>query len=213
MRKTHFKKIIAWCIALAVLAGVIGYNAYKNQQVGKNKFVIAVNLPMSGPISSATKPYVNGLRMGIADGLKQASLPENQVYLNIGDNRGNAMDGVTVYHRHTTADFDVYISGVADVTRAFVELADKNERPHFLIAFDKHMPEHGENRIRILPNFNIEAPLYLNFIAQNNPEKVFLISHDSRILYTASASISFVILLSSHHRIHKCSIGIYSAFS
>lgn len=182
------KNIFYTLIVIAVVVGALILVANQDQRSSADKVVIAVNLPLTGPIAAATGAYPKGLKLGIEDECRRHSISPQIFAFDILDNQGKTQEGVAVFNKQKMSGFDVYVSGVSDVTMGIVKLVDETEKPHFLVAFDKHMPQYNKNRIRLMPNFNLEIPLYIDFIKKHSPKRVYSICHASSVnqeLFTA----------------------------
>lgn len=173
------KRLVLSAILLAVAAALSGC---RGSRTGSAEAIhVAVNVPLTGPIAAATGPYPDGLRMGIEDGLAEQKLGANRIILDVQDNEGKPAQAVAVFQKQTLSGFQVYASGVSDMTMAFIDQLDKTAVPDLLVAFDAYMPDKGPNRIRILPNFKLEGPLYLKFAQGLHAKRVFSVSHSSPV--------------------------------
>ncbi len=137
-----------------------------------NQVRIALNLPLSGPIAVVTIPYRDGLLMGLNDGAKQFNVPRDVFVMDIGDNAGEPKQAVTVMQQQMLKPFDVYFSGVSAQTRAVAPEIDKTSAPHLLYAFDVGFTAGAANRMRILPNFSLELPIYLAYAKSKGAKRV-----------------------------------------
>ena len=173
MDKINWKKVIGWGIMAAIIGCVIYFN--KPQEKKEDELVVAVNLPLSGPISSFTGPYTKGLEMGIKDELTVQGLPESSVRFLIGDNQGQAMIAATIFKQQGLNDYDVYIAGTSEMASAIVN--NVNPKKAFIpVAFDEQITEKGENNVRILANFALTKQNLFSFIEKKNPKKVAVIA-------------------------------------
>lgn len=174
------KRVYISIVIATIVISVISILFFKSRG-SKDKLTIAVNIPLTGPIAAATDSFPKGLKMGVHSACEELNVPEEQIYISIMDNQGKASEGVSVFQKQMLEEFDVYISGVSDVTKEIIGLVDSTHVPHYLVAFDKKMPELGENRIRLLANYNLEIPLYENFVKGKSPKRVFSICHASSV--------------------------------
>ena len=167
------KKILGWALVIAVIGCVVYFN--KPQDKKENELVVAVNLPLSGPIASFTGPYAKGLEMGVKDELKAQGLSENSVRFLMGDNQGQAMTAATIFKQQELNDYDVYIAGTSEMALAIVNNVNP-EKAFIPIAFDEQITAKGTNNIRILANFTLTKKNLFSFIEKKNPKKVAVIA-------------------------------------
>ena len=184
MSKLNWKSIVGWGIAALVVAAIIGTNMYQDKKAVEGKFVVALNLPLSGLMSAYGVPYANGLKMGIQDEFSENHVPFDSYVVDIGDNQSKASDAVTLLQRQQLNGFDVYVSGLSDASRAVANILDKTKIPHFIVAFDRDAIVDGTGRMRILPNSNLEIPAFVQFLKNKNPKKVFIISYNNKSVQT-----------------------------
>ena len=177
MSKLNWKSIVGWVVAIAVIFGIVGYNAYQDKKTVEGKFVVALNLPITGALSLFTEPYIQGLQMGIKDELETHNIPSDSVEILMGDNKGSSAESVSLFHYQNLKHIDVYISGFAYATRAVENLVAEHRIPHFIIAFQEDLVKDFPNHIRILPNYGIEQKLFVDFLKKKNPKKVFIFSN------------------------------------
>ncbi|HEY1723003.1 MAG TPA: ABC transporter substrate-binding protein [Magnetospirillaceae bacterium] len=133
---------------------------------------VAMNLPLTGPIAVVTIPYRDGLLMGFDDAAKAYNVPRDAFVTDIQDNAGEAKQAISVLQKQMLEPFDVYISGVSPQTRAVAPEIDKKKVPHILYAFDTAFVQGDPNRVRILPNFRLQQPLYVNYAKAKGAKRV-----------------------------------------
>ena len=85
MKKINWKSIVGWGIAALVAIGIIGINIHSTQKAHEGKFVVAVNVPLSGPFAQAFKSGFFAFKSGIEDELKAQGIPLDSVYIDEGD--------------------------------------------------------------------------------------------------------------------------------
>ena len=174
MKKINWKGVIGWCIvALAVVGCILYFNQPEQKKEGE--LVVAVNLPLSGPIASFTGPYAKGLEMGVKDELKALNLPESSVRFLMGDNQGQAMVAATLFRQQELNDYDVYVVGTSEMASAVVDNI-KESAAFIPIALAERLVQKGNNAIRPLANFNLTRENLYSFIKQKNPKKVAVIA-------------------------------------
>ena len=110
-KKINWKSIVGWGIAAVFVGCILYFNQPQEKKDGE--LVVAVNLPLSGPIAVFAGPYAKGLEMGVKDELKAQNLPENSVRFLMGDNQGQAMVAATLFRQQELNDYDVYIAGTS----------------------------------------------------------------------------------------------------
>jgi ABC-type branched-subunit amino acid transport system substrate-binding protein len=168
------RNLITALVLLIVAAGTHAI-ATTTAVADGNQVRIAMNLPLSGPIAVVTIPYRDGLLMGLNDGAKQYNMPRDVFVTDIGDNAGEPKQAVTIMQRQLLTQFDVYISGVSAQTRAVAPEIDKTSAPHLLYAFDVGFTSGAANRVRILPNFGLEMPIYLGYVKSRGAKRVAVV--------------------------------------
>lgn len=144
---------------------------------------IAVNIPLSGPIASFSGEYANGLRMGIEDGCKELNVPCDKFDLDVQDNTGKPVQAVSIMEKQRIHGFDAYISGTSDMSNAIAKELDALPSPHLLVSFDAFLTSKGANRLRLLPHYKIEGPMYGKYARLRGAKRVFsIILNNSAIL-------------------------------
>lgn len=181
------RRLIRAASALAVVAGLSfgGLGAKADDKV-----VIGGNLPLTGPIAAYSGNYFKGFQMGLDEGCKQAEIACDQFVLDAQDNAGDMAQAVSVVQKQLLAKPSAIVSGVSQQSLAIAPEIDKAGIPHFLIAFDPFITTKGDNRLRVLPNYKVEAPLYLKFIKEKGAKRVFNI-----ILNISSAVDQFSLIV------------------
>lgn len=144
------------------------------QKTEDKPIFIAGNLPLTGPIAMFCGQFPLGFTMGIDDACTNLNIPREKFKLDFQDNAGQNPTAVTVMQRQLTSEPQIYISGTSAMSDAIVGELSKKDVLHFLVSFDAFMT-HGNSKVfRILPNFKIEAPLFLKFIKKKEAKRVFL---------------------------------------
>ena len=170
-----WKKVIGWGVAALVVIGVVGTNMYNLQSEKKeNELIVAVNIPLSGPIAVFSGPYAKGLEMGVKDELKAQNLPENSVRFLMGDNQGQAMTAATLLKQQELNDYDVYIAGTSEMASAVVDNIN-HERPFIIVAMDENMTLKYNNNLRVFANGSLMVDNLYKLIENKNPKKVSVI--------------------------------------
>lgn len=144
---------------------------------------IAVNIPLSGPIASFSGEYANGLRMGIEEGCKELNVPCDKFDLDVQDNASKPVQAVSIMEKQRIHGFDAYISGTSDMSNAIAKELDASPAPHLLVSFDAFLTSKGVNRLRLLPNYKMEGPMYAKYAKMRGAKRVFsIILNNSAIL-------------------------------
>jgi len=170
MRRTgKFLRTVPTSIALSAAVG-IGLTI--STGMAADRVQIDMNLPLSGPIAVVTIPYRDGLLMGLKEGVKQYNVPADIFVTDIQDNASEAKQAVTIMQKQLLEPFDVYISGVSGQTRAIAPEIDKTRAAHFGYAFDVSFTQGAPNRMRILPSFRLEEPLYVDYAKSRAAKRI-----------------------------------------
>lgn len=156
MTKSHY----VWAAALGAV--VIGLFAFLFLQPTPNEGEadtprVAVNLPLSGPIAV----FMEDIPKALTDGLYDESQGAIAMKPDVQDNTGTPSGAVTALRAQQARGFDIYISGSSEMSSALLGELDRSGVPHFVVAFDAFMVERGKSRLRLLPNYKTEAPLWI----------------------------------------------------
>ncbi len=144
-----------------------------------DKVRIDGNLPLTGPIAAFCGDYPKAFIMGIDDACKQLSVPRETFVIDFQDNAGKPSQGVAILRKQMLNPPAVYISGVSPVSSAIAKEIGSTGIPHLLVSFDAFLCRSGPNRVRILPHYKIEGPVFVEYAKKCNAKKVFVISHNS----------------------------------
>ena len=90
-------KILGWGVAIAIILGVIGYNAYQNEKKSENVFVIHALMPISGPFSVYATDYKKGLELAQKEIDKKYGI--GKVKIELEDSQGNPTTAVSIYQQ------------------------------------------------------------------------------------------------------------------
>ncbi len=173
------KPILA--VVAVVVAAAIGFGIYRSSTTTSTtgKVRIAVNMPLTGPITAWSGEYPNGFKMGLEDACKELGVDPSAISTDFQDNAGKPAQAATVVQKQMAAGFEVYMSGTSEAAKAVVEQIDPLNVPHFLIAFDPFLAAQNPNRLRILPNSKIEGPVFVAYAKQRKAKSVYIIHVDS----------------------------------
>ena len=158
-------------LSLAVIAlGLVAVTAAQAQ------VRIAGNLPLTGPVAAYSGNYFKGFEMGLEDACKKHNIDCSQFSLDPQDNAGKPTQAVSVMQKQLLNTPSVVISGTSAESLAVAPLVDKMGIPHFMVSFDTFIASRGKDRLRVLPNFKVEVPIYLRMIDKFKPKKVYTIA-------------------------------------
>jgi len=97
MSKINLKSILGWVVALVVIFGIIGYNAYENEKKSETVFTIHALMPISGPFSVYAKDYKKGLELAQKEIDKRYGA--GKINIELEDSQGNPMTAVSIYQQ------------------------------------------------------------------------------------------------------------------
>ena len=161
-------------LILAVFALTLAAGCKKFEKMPEKSVIrIAGNLPLTGPVAAFCGTYHNAFEMGIEDGCRELGISPGVFEIDFQDNAENQATAASNFQRQALKPIDVYISGTSLSSRAVVSSVDELGVPHFLVSFDAFMPREGENRLRILPGFKLESPLYLDYARRLGAKRIF----------------------------------------
>jgi ABC-type branched-subunit amino acid transport system substrate-binding protein len=156
------------------MLGLVGYLIYsKSSKVElQGEVKIAVNIPLTGPVAAFSGQYVNGLNMGIDQACKELGIDRRLFAIDAQDNQGEPQIAATIAQKQVASGFDVYISGVSQMTRAVAPIVDDACDIHFMVSYDAHLAEQHQKRVRILPHFKAEGPAYAQYAISRKAKRV-----------------------------------------
>ena len=166
------KKLLVIAIVIACLFSV--FICLMNRNDGK--IVLAVNMPLTGPIASITESYPEGLMAGVRDACEELGMDYSIFKFDIQDNKGQNDLSVSIFQKQALNGFDALFSGGSAQTEAILQEVKKVGKPHFLFAFDAFMTEKDENLIRVVPNFKAESSLYIKYAKKCRAKRIFAVS-------------------------------------
>jgi len=174
--KNKNKLLIAAILVAALIAGVIVYSVNPKEAAIVR---IAANMPLTGPITAWSGEYPNGFKMGIEEACEEFGIDPKTFSTDFQDNAGKPSQAVTVLQKQMINGFDVYLCGTSEAAKAVVDQVDSLKVPNFLLAFDPFLAAANPNRLRILPNSKIEAPLFISYAKMKNAKSVYIIHVNS----------------------------------
>jgi ABC-type branched-subunit amino acid transport system substrate-binding protein len=149
----------------------------------QKKIRIDGNLPLTGPVAVFFYQYPEAFNMGIDEACKQYSVPRENVILDFEDNAWQPSKAVTVMQKQMLTPPDIYISGGSPMSLAIAPQISKAAIPHLLVAFDAFICRSGANRLRILPHFKIEGPVYIDYAKRQHAKRVFIVFPNNNSAY------------------------------
>lgn len=170
------RNVVIASLLIVIAAGAIYYVRYLRPEPSKKAVRVAVNIPLTGPITAFSAPYPDALRFGIEEGCRANNLASDSFAIDFQDNAGQPSQAASVMQKQLLNGFDVYISGTTEMSAAIISEIDKTKTPHFLLTFDAYMTRKGPDRIRILPSYKIEGPLWVEYAKKRSPKRVFMIT-------------------------------------
>jgi ABC-type branched-subunit amino acid transport system substrate-binding protein len=149
----------------------------------KSKVRINGNLPLTGPVAVFFDQYPNAFSMGIDDACKQYGVPREMFTLDFQDNGWVPSRAVSVMQKQMMDEPQVYISGGSPMSLAIAPEISKAGIPHLLVAFDAYICRNGANRLRFLPHYKIEAPVYIEYAKKQKAKRVFIVFPNNNSAY------------------------------
>lgn len=117
--------------------------------------------------------------MGIKESCADKKIDPQQIKIDFQDNAGNARQAVSIAQRHLSQGVQAYISGVSPMSLAVAPQVSESKMPHLLVAFDANICKGHPERMRILPHYKIEGPVYVDFARFKKAKRVFGIVHNN----------------------------------
>ena len=168
-KKINWKSIVGWTVG-ALVAGTIIYVNSQDRTIDA-KVKVAMNTPLTGLAAPYHVTWNNGFRMGVRDELRANNLPEDTFSYDIQDNQGDTTTAFTIWQMQKDKNFDVYISGTSHITEALRSVTDKAPIMHIPTVWDADIIRECPNCVRAGINFNLETPLFLNFVDKKQAQK------------------------------------------
>jgi len=172
------KQVILIVVAVAIIAA--GLWVWKGRKASTGQAIrIAANLPLTGPVAAWSGEYPNGFRLGLEDACKELGVDPNAFTTDFQDNAGKPAQAASVVQKQLAAGFDVYISGSSEAAKAVVAQVDTLPVPHFIAAFDPFLAAESPNRLRIMANSKVEAPIFIAYAKKMKAKSVYVIHVNS----------------------------------
>src|SRR5688572_9846373 len=176
MKRNH---IIILVVAL-VLVAVGVWNCNSTTVTPPGPVVrIAGNLPLTGPVAAWSGEFPNGFQMGIEEASKEFGVDPNIFRVDFQDNAGKPAQSASVIQKQLSAGFDVYITGSSEAAKAVVAQVDPLGVPTFIAAFDPFLAAEAPNRLRIMANSKVEAPIFIAYAKKQKAKSVYVIHVNS----------------------------------
>jgi ABC-type branched-subunit amino acid transport system substrate-binding protein len=137
---------------------------------------IAVNMPVSSAASTFCGYYPAAMSMGIEESAAKNNMSANQFLLDIQDNAGAKEHAIAIAKQQLTSRPDIYVSGTAALSSAVADHVSAANIPHLLVGANSVVSSGHTDRLRVLPHFKMEAPLYVDYAKKKNARRVFIIA-------------------------------------
>nr|VFJ47144.1 MAG: ABC-type branched-chain amino acid transport system, substrate-binding protein [Candidatus Kentron sp. FM]VFJ47652.1 MAG: ABC-type branched-chain amino acid transport system, substrate-binding protein [Candidatus Kentron sp. FM]VFK07663.1 MAG: ABC-type branched-chain amino acid transport system, substrate-binding protein [Candidatus Kentron sp. FM] len=164
--------IVAAVIAITVPLMVLAFNWFDSKPDAAVK--IAINAPLTGPIAAWSGQFPNGFKMGVEDATRAQGIDPALFSVDIQDNGGKPSNAVSIFSKQEMAGFDAYISVATGPANANAPALDAMEKPHFIASFDPLITKAAPNRLRVMANSKIEAPLFMDYARRRQAKSVFV---------------------------------------
>jgi ABC-type branched-subunit amino acid transport system substrate-binding protein len=165
---------VALAVVVVVSAAVFGQQLWPKGTASGVR--IAVNLPLSGPQAAFSGEFPLGLRMGLEQGSAANGIDPAIFKLDIQDNQGATKNAVTILENHRRAGFDVYVSGLSNVSSGISPEIDKLDVSQFLVAFEAFITRDHPNRFRVLPSAKLFVPKFAEYARYREAKRVFMLT-------------------------------------
>ena len=122
MKKIHWKSVAGWVVAIAVILGVIGYNAYENEkQTTSGKIKVYTLLPLSGSAAA----FGQQAKKSIDYAIQKEEYPFDIVYV---DSESEPMKGLTALQSQTISqDKPIVLSMMSSVGSVVAPYVDQKK--------------------------------------------------------------------------------------
>jgi branched-chain amino acid transport system substrate-binding protein len=165
--------VIAVLVVLALVAAILIPKIMSPKKAGAVR--VAINIPLTGPISAWSGQFPNGFKMGIEDATREYGLDPAAFTVDVQDNAGQPSQAVSIYNKQRINGFDAYISVATGPANAVAPQLDALGTPHFIAAFDPFIIKAAPSRLRVMANSKIEAPLFIQYAKARGAKSVYII--------------------------------------
>jgi len=145
------------------------------KQTSDEKVRIAINAPLTGPISAWSGQFPNGFLMGIEEASHAHGIDPKLFAIDVQDNAGKPPQAVSIFNKQQIDGFDTYISVATGPANAIAPQLDSMGIPNFIAAFDPLITKNFPNRLRVMANSKVEAPLFIEYAHKIKAKKVHII--------------------------------------
>nr|VFJ77563.1 MAG: ABC-type branched-chain amino acid transport system, substrate-binding protein [Candidatus Kentron sp. FW] len=157
---------------MATSLAALAFNWFDSKPKAEVK--IAINAPLTGSIATWSRQFPNGFKMGIEDAARAQGIDPALFSVDIQDNAGKPSDAVSIFNKQKIFGFDAYISVATGPANANAPALDAMGKPHFIAAFDPFITQKVPNRLRIMANSKIEAPLFIDYAQRRKAQSIFV---------------------------------------
>lgn len=173
------KKLLITSLVLAAIVIVSVVAVLQRRGTGGTDQVrIAINLPLTGPIAAWSGQFANGFRMGVDDACKELGLDASQLLIDAQDNTANPTQAVSIFRKQQLDRPTAYITVTTGAANAIGPLLDNTGIPHFIAAFDPFIVANSPERLRVMANSKLEAPLFIQYAKSSSAKTVYIVHLD-----------------------------------
>ena len=169
------KKFLGWALAILVIVGVVGYNAYQHREQKSDKPVVKIGLvyPMSGAMGHIGKGVMNSANM-VLNKINQDPDRQFNYQLIAQDDEMKAPNTITIANKLIGVDkINVLMTSWSGPSNAAKPLMIENNLIHFTDSYTTLSD--GKNIFNCSVTNEDLAPMAFDFIKKRNAKKVALI--------------------------------------
>lgn len=166
--------IVGVLLVVAIAAIILAPRYFKSARPAA-AVRVAINAPLTGPIAGWSGQFPNGFRMGIEEAARAHGLDPALFSVDVQDNAGKPPEAVSIFNMQRIKGFDAYISVATGPANANAAELDTMGVPHFIAAFDPLITKPSPNRLRVMANSKIEAPLFIDYARRKQVKSVHII--------------------------------------
>jgi branched-chain amino acid transport system substrate-binding protein len=137
---------------------------------GAVSVTVAGNLPLSGDLAIYGESVRNGSELAV----KQAG-GDVDLQFDWQDNAGEPRQAVSVMQKHFMKTPDLYVMGLKPQSMAILDQVTEKGMPNFPYIFDATIPDRDASTFRTMPTYELEAPMYLEYIEKRQPKRVAIL--------------------------------------
>ncbi len=165
----NMKKML---ILTIVLIGAFAY--FSRSKPSNENILVSANLPLTGDLAVYGQYIKQGSELAYSD-LRNDYKNVPDLVFDWQDNMGDLGDTVSIFHQQVAQKPDLYISGLKPSTAVITDLVSQNNIPHFNWTLDVKINERSTNNLRTLINFKQEAAVFVDYLKEKKPEKVYMV--------------------------------------